>query len=56
MPLQLAGVIRVWVGGIVPSSTTDFGEGQHDAPHLTLVPQTIFTDNLEFRVPIIGDD
>ena len=54
MPLRLAEVIYVLVRGTVPSSTTDFGEGEHDAPHLALVPQTIFTDDLEFRVPIMG--
>lgn len=38
----------------IPGSTTDLGEGEHDAPHLTLVTKTIFADDLEFRVPAIG--
>lgn len=36
----------------LPSGTTNFGEGEHDAPHLTLVPQTIFPDDLQLGVPL----
>ena len=38
----------------IPGSTTDLGEGEHNAPHLTLVTKTIFANNLELRVPAIG--
>ena len=38
----------------LPSSTTNLGEGEHNAPHLALVTKTIFTDDLEFRVPATG--
>jgi len=34
----------------VPSCTTDLGEGEHDAPHLTLVAETIFANSLQFSV------
>jgi hypothetical protein len=35
----------------IPSSTTNLGERQLHAPHLTLVAKTIFADSLQFRVP-----
>ena len=35
----------------IPGSTTDLGQGEHDAPHLTFVAETIFADNLQFRIP-----
>lgn len=34
----------------VPSSTTNLGQGELDTPDLTLVAQTVFSDNLQFRV------
>ena len=37
--------------GEVPSSTTDLGESEHNAPHFTLVTKTIFPYDLEFGVP-----
>ncbi|KAB8356546.1 hypothetical protein FH972_024129 [Carpinus fangiana] len=37
-------------GDILPGSTTDLGEGEHDAPHLTLVAETIFADGLQLTV------
>jgi hypothetical protein len=36
----------------IPGSTTDLGEGEHDAPHLTLVAETIFADKLQFGVTV----
>ena len=47
-------VTRKVANGELPSSTTDLGEGEHNAPHLTLVTKTIFADDLEFGVPVIG--
>lgn len=38
------------------SSTTDLGKGELDTPDLTLVAQTIFTDDLELGVTRWGDD
>ena len=38
----------------IPGSTTDLGEGEHDTPHLTLIPETILADDLKFRVPVAG--
>jgi len=35
----------------IPGSTTDLGEGEHDAPHLTLVAETKLADELQFSVP-----
>jgi len=32
------------------SSTTNLGQGKLNTPHLTLVAETIFTDDLQFRV------
>ena len=37
----------------LPGSTTDLGESELHAPHLTLVSQAIFADDLEFRVAAI---
>jgi len=37
----------------IPSSTTDFGKGEHNAPHLALVTETIFTDDLELGIPVV---
>jgi hypothetical protein len=34
----------------IPSSTTNLGEGELDTPHLTLVAETVFADNLQFGV------
>ena len=34
----------------IPSSTTNLGEGELNAPHLTLVAETVFADNLQFGV------
>ena len=40
-------------GGLdVPGSTTDLGEGELDAPDLTLVTETVLADTLQLRVPI----
>jgi len=36
----------------IPSSTTNLGEGEHDAPHLTLVAETILSDELQLSVPV----
>lgn len=38
----------------LPGSTTDFGESEHDAPHLALVAKSIFADNLELGVSVMG--
>lgn len=35
----------------IPSSTTDLGESEHNAPHFALVTKSIFANNLKFRVP-----
>lgn len=35
---------------LLPSSTTNFGQGELDTPDLTLVAQTVFTDDLQFGV------
>lgn len=35
---------------IVPSSTSNLGESQLDTPDLSLVAETIFTDNLQFGI------
>lgn len=39
-------------GGMVPGSTTDFGQSEHDAPHFALVAESIFADNLELGVSV----
>lgn len=39
---------------VLPSSTTDFGEGEHDTPHLPLVAKTIFAHNLELGISSLG--
>jgi hypothetical protein len=39
--------------GSIPGSTTDFGEGQLDTPHLALVAQSIFANELQLSVPTI---
>jgi hypothetical protein len=48
--------IALWevVGGNcgIPSSTSDFGQSQLHTPHLTLVAQAIFTNNLQLRVSV----
>lgn len=36
----------------VPSSTTDLGECELNTPHLALVAESVFTDDLQFRVAI----
>ena len=36
----------------IPGSTTDLGEGELDAPDLTLVTETVLADTLQLRVPI----
>ena len=36
----------------LPGSTTDLGEGELDAPDLTLVAETILADKLQFRVQL----
>ena len=36
----------------VPSRTTNLGESEHDTPHLTLVAETIFADNLQLGVAV----
>ena len=38
----------------IPGSTTDLGEGELDAPDLTLVTETVLADTLQLRVPIPG--
>ena len=38
----------------IPSSTTNLGEGEHNAPHLALIPQAIFTDDFQLGVPVDG--
>jgi hypothetical protein len=35
--------------GNKPGSTTDLGEGELDAPHLTLVAETVLADSLQLR-------
>lgn len=35
----------------IPGSTTNLGESQLDTPDLTLVAETILSDNLQFGVP-----
>jgi hypothetical protein len=37
----------------VPCSTTNLGERQLHTPHLTLVAEAIFADELQLRVPIL---
>ena len=37
-------------GEYLPGSTTDLGEGELDAPHLALVAQTVFSDDLQLGV------
>lgn len=37
-------------GSLLPSSTTDFGQSELDTPDLTLVAQTVFTDDLQLGV------
>jgi hypothetical protein len=37
---------------IIPSSTTNFRQGELDTPHLTLVAQTVLADDLQFGVTI----
>ena len=34
----------------IPGSTTDLGEGELDAPDLTLVAETVLADSLQLRV------
>jgi hypothetical protein len=41
-------------GHHIPGSTTDLGEGELDAPDLTLVTETVLADTLQLRVPIPG--
>jgi len=36
----------------LPSGTTDLGEGEHDTPHLTLVAETIFANDLQLGVTV----
>lgn len=36
---------------ILPGSTTDLGEREHNAPHFTLVAKTILADDFQLRVP-----
>ena len=36
----------------LPSSTTNLGQSELDTPDFTLVAQTVFTDNLQFRVSV----
>jgi len=36
----------------VPSSTSNLGQSELDTPDLSLVSQTIFTDDLEFGVAV----
>jgi hypothetical protein len=36
----------------IPSGTSDLGQGQLHTPHLTLVAQAIFADDLEFGVAV----
>lgn len=36
----------------IPSSTTNLGQRQLDAPDLTLVAETILADKLQLRVPV----
>jgi hypothetical protein len=38
------------VVSFLPSSTTDFGQSELDTPDLTLVAQTVFTDDLQLGV------
>lgn len=33
-----------------PSSATNFGKGEHDTPHLTLVAKSIFADDLQLGI------
>ncbi len=35
----------------VPGSTANFRQGEHDAPHLAFVAQTIFANNLQLGIP-----
>ena len=37
-------------GICLPSSTTDFGQGQHDTPYFALVAEAIFANGFELRV------
>ena len=34
----------------IPGSTTNLGQGEHNTPHLTLVAETIFANDLQFGV------
>jgi hypothetical protein len=37
--------------GRIPGSTTDFGKCKQDTPDFTLIPQTIFSNRLQLRIP-----
>ena len=39
-------------GDDIPSGTTDLGEGELHAPHLTLVAQTVFADDFQLGVAV----
>jgi hypothetical protein len=39
--------------GCIPSSTTNLGERKLDAPHLTLVAEAVFADNLQFGIAVM---
>ena len=41
----------------IPGSTTNLGESELDSPDLTLVAESVFTDELQFLIPkdIISD-
>jgi hypothetical protein len=38
----------------IPSSTTNLGEGKLDTPHLTLVAEAVFADDLQFGIAVIA--
>lgn len=40
-------------GESLPGSTTNFGEGKHNAPHFALVAESIFTNDFELGVSVI---
>ena len=42
-----------FVGCVLPSSTSDLGEGEHDTPDLAFVAQAKFADGLQLGVAIV---
>lgn len=43
------------LGNILPSSTTNLGQRQTDAPHLTLVAEAILANELQLGVTIASE-